>query len=93
MSQILEKPNRNLVEVIFDDPTEFDTSYDKKQEPVECRTVGWLDDENSSYLKIIWLREMNDEPYVGLSIPRGCVKQVRPIFLMSDRSRSWEGWT
>lgn len=67
---------QQLVEVIFDDPTEFDTNYDMKMVPIECRAIGWLEEETPSFLRISWLKESNDSPYVGLAIPRGCVKKI-----------------
>ena len=71
--------NKQLVEVIFDDPAEFDTNTDDKKEPVKCRAIGWLDKKNSSFVRISWLTEIDDEPYVGLAIPMGCVKKIRNL--------------
>lgn len=67
---------RQLVEVVFDDPAEFDTNYDTKLEPIECRAIGWLDEKTPNYLRISWLKESDNTPYVGLAIPTGCVKRV-----------------
>ncbi len=71
--------NKQLVEVIFDDPAEFDTNNDDKKEPVKCRAIGWLDKKNSSFVRISWLTEIDNEPYVGLAIPMGCVKKIRNL--------------
>jgi len=71
--------NTKLVQVVFDDPAEYDTNYDEKLEPIECKTVGWLEEENNSMVRISWLRETEDEPYVGLSIPKGCVKTIQEV--------------
>ena len=77
---------QQLVEVIFDDPAEFDTNYDKIHNPIECRTIGWLEEKNHSLIRISWLKEEYDMPYVGLAIPMGCVKKImslqtrKPIF-------------
>ncbi len=79
MLDIKRKDNAKLVEIVFDDPAEYDTNYDKNKNPIECRTIGWLVDESPSYIQIIWLREGDDEPYVGLSIPKGCIKKIYPI--------------
>lgn len=73
----LKKPKQcELVEVIFDDPAEFDTNYDKNLEPIECRAIGWLEEQNHTVVKISWLKETNNTPYVGLAIPMGCVKKI-----------------
>ena len=71
--------NKNLVEITFDDPAEFDATRDTELLPVECKAVGWLEEQNSSLIRICWLREEDDAPYVGLAIPKGCVKKMRPL--------------
>jgi hypothetical protein len=71
--------NKQLVEVIFDDPAEYDTNIDDKKEPVRCKAIGWLDKKNSSFVRISWLTEIDDEAYVGLAIPMGCVKKIRNL--------------
>ena len=76
MLGINRKDNAKLVEIVFDDPAEYDTNYDDKLEPVECKAVGWLEEKNSSMVRISWLRETEDAPYVGMSIPMGCVKSI-----------------
>jgi len=70
---------KQLVEVIFDDPAEFDTNIDDKKGPVRCKAIGWLDKKNSSFVRISWLTEIDDEAYVGLAIPMGCVKKIRDL--------------
>jgi len=69
----------SLVEIIFDDPAEFDATREDTFLPVECKAVGWLEEDNSSIVRITWLREKDDDPYVGLTVPRGCVKSLSPI--------------
>jgi len=69
----------DLVEIVFTDPTEFDTNYDDRCDPIECRTIGWIDEQNSSFINIVWLAEGFEKPYVGLSIPRGCIKKIQPL--------------
>lgn len=66
----------DLVEIIFDDPAEFDTNYNGNDGPIECRAIGWLVDQNDKFVKMAWLTEENDDPYVGLSIPQGCIKKI-----------------
>lgn len=68
-----------LVEIIFDDPAEFDTNYDEEMNPIECRAVGWLLEKNDSFVRIMWMKEEDDSPYVGLAIPMGCVKQIQSL--------------
>ena len=70
---------QELVEVIFDDPSEFDTNYTHDLMPIQCSAVGWLVEKNSSFIRISWLREKDDEPYVGLAIPMGCVKSIQEV--------------
>lgn len=70
---------KHLVEVVFDDPAEFDTNYDTELKPIECRTIGWLLEKNDSFVRIMWLKEEDESPYVGLAIPMGCVKQILPL--------------
>ena len=69
----------NLVEIVFDDPTEFDTTRNNHDEPVECRTIGWVERANESSIRISWLKEIEDSPYVGLTIPIGCIKKITTI--------------
>ena len=77
---VKQKPkHQKLIEVIFYDPTEFDTNYDKGLDPIECRTIGWLEEKNSSLIRISWIREEKDVPYVGFSIPMGCVKSIQEL--------------
>ena len=71
--------NSNLVEIVFDDPTEFDTTRDDIIEPVECTTVGWIKSFDRSSVRITWLKESGDATYVGLAIPVGCIKKITPI--------------
>ena len=70
---------QKLVEVTFYDPTEFDTNYDRDLNPIECRAIGWLEESDSSMIRISWLREEKDIPYVGLAIPMGCVKNILEV--------------
>ena len=71
--------NQKLVQVVFYDPAEYDTNYHKDLNPIECTTIGWLEEQNSSMVRISWLREEKDEPYVGLAIPMGCVKSIQEL--------------
>ena len=75
-----------LVEVIFDDPAEFDVTREDKHLPVECKAVGWLEEKNSSLIRICWLREEDDAPYVGLAIPKGCVKKIRSLCYVKQQT-------
>jgi len=70
---------QKLVEVVFYDPTEFDTNYHTDIDPIECTTIGWLEKQNSTMVRISWLREEKDEPYVGLAIPMGCIKSIQEL--------------
>jgi len=79
MLDIKRKDNAKLVEIVFDDPAEYDTNYDKKLDPIECKAIGWLEEKNESLVRISWLRETEDAPYVGLSIPTGCVKSILEV--------------
>ena len=71
--------NSNLVEIVFDDPTEFDTTRDNITKPAECTTVGWIKSFDRTSVRITWLREIEDSTYVGLAIPVGCIKKITPI--------------
>ena len=71
--------DQQLVEVVFDDPAEFDTNYNIEMDPIECKAVGWLLEKNDSFVRILWLKEEGDSPYVGLAIPMGCVKEIRHL--------------
>ena len=79
MKKRFSTKKNNLVEVIFDDPAEFDATREDSFLPAECKAVGWLEENNSSIVRITWLREEDDAPYVGLTVPRGCVKRLSPI--------------
>ncbi len=79
LAGIYNPKNPKLVEVIFYDPAEFDTNYHKDFNPIECKTIGWLEEQNSSMIRISWLREEKDEPYVGFAIPMGCVKSIQEL--------------
>ena len=68
--------NQELIEVVFDDPAEFDTNFVQDLTPIQCTAIGWLVEENQSFIRISWLKEKDDEPYVGLAIPMGCVKRI-----------------
>jgi len=73
---LIEPRNQELVEVVFDDLAEFDTNYTQDMTPVQCSAIGWMVEENQSFIRISWLKEKDDEPYVGLAIPTGCVKKI-----------------
>ena len=73
---MIESRKQELVEIIFDDPAEFDTNYSHDMTPVQCSAIGWMVEENQSFIRISWLKEKDDEPYVGLAIPTGCVKKI-----------------
>jgi hypothetical protein len=75
----MEIGKNQLVEIVFDDPAEFDTNYGIEMDPIECRAVGWLLEKNDSFVRIMWLKEEDDLPYVGLAIPMGCVKQIHSL--------------
>ena len=79
---------QDIVEVIFDDPTEYDTNYESSCDPIECVAVGWLEKKTSRIINIAWLKETRDEPYVGLSIPIGCVRKIRTLVKGSKKRRS-----
>jgi len=79
LAGIQNPKNQKLVEVVFYDPAEFDTNYSKDLNPIECITIGWLEEQNSAMIRISWLREEKDEPYVGLAIPRGCIKSIQEL--------------
>ena len=71
--------NSNLVEIVFDDPTEFDTTRNDITKPVECTTIGWIKSMDASSITITWLKDLKDSPYIGLAIPVGCIKKITPI--------------
>ena len=71
--------NSNLVEIVFDDPTEFDTTRNDITKPVECTTIGWIRSFDNSSIVLTWLKELKDSPYIGLAIPVGCIKKITPI--------------
>ena len=71
--------NSNLVEIVFDDPTEFDTTRDNITKPAECTTIGWVKSFDRTSVRITWLKEIDDSTYVGLAIPVGCIKKITPI--------------
>ena len=75
--ETIQKNGKKLVEITFDDVTEYDTNYSKDLLPIECQTIGWLEEQNSSFVRITWMKECKEKPYVGLSIPIGCVKFIR----------------
>ena len=52
--------NSNLVEIVFDDPTEFDTTRNDITKPAECTTVGWIKSFDITSVKITWLKEIDD---------------------------------
>ena len=79
---------QDIVEVTFDDPTEYDTNIASICEPAECVAVGWLEKKTSRVVTISWLKETRDEPYVGFSIPIGCVRKIRTLVKGSKKRRS-----
>ena len=83
----IEKSCHDIVEVIFDDPAEYDTNYDLSCGPAECIAIGWLEKKTSSVITIAWLKETRDKPYVGFSIPIGCVKSIRTLVSGSKKWR------
>ena len=83
----IEKSCHDIVEVIFDDPTQYDTNYEASCELVECVAIGWLEKKTSRVITIAWLKETRDEPYVGFSIPIGCVKSIRTLVSGSKKWR------
>lgn len=73
------KNGKKLVEITFDDVAQYDTNYCKETTPIECKAIGWLEEQNSSFVRIAWMKETKEEPYVGLAIPNGCVKTIQEI--------------
>ena len=71
--------NSNLVEIVFDDPTEFDTTRNDITKPAECATIGWIKSFDRTSVRITWLKEIDNSTYVGLAIPIGCIKKITPI--------------
>ena len=71
--------NSNLVEIVFDDPTEFDTTRNDITKPAECATIGWVKSFDRTSVRITWLKEIDNSAYVGLAIPVGCIKKITPI--------------
>ena len=80
--------NKNsIVEVVFDDPAQYDTNYDNSCDPIECIAIGWLEKKTSDVITIAWLKETKDRPYVGMSIPAGCIKKIRTLLNGSKKRR------
>ena len=77
--ETLKTNGKKLVEITFDDILEYDRNHCKDMTPVECKAIGWLEEQNSSFVRIAWLKETNEEPYVGLAIPQGCVKLIQEV--------------
>ena len=74
------KSDRNLVEIKFYDPTEFDTRFDSEAVPLECSTVGWVLRSDKETLKLAWIIDgCKEGDFAGLVIPRGCVKEIRSV--------------
>mgnify|MGYP001181336226 CR=1 FL=1 len=74
------KPSKNdIVQVIFDDPAEYDTNYEPPGGPVECVVVGWFEEQTKDLIRIAWLKETKEKPYCGMCIPMGCVKKIKTI--------------
>ena len=77
---IFSKPSKNdIIQVIFDDPVEYDTNYEPAAGPIECVVIGWLEEKTSKLIRIAWLKETREKPYCGMCIPMGCVKKISTI--------------
>ena len=83
MNFLRSKAN-DIVEVIFDDPAEYDTNVEPPAGPVECVVIGWLEEQTKNLIRIAWLKETKEKPYCGMCIPMGCVKKIKTI----SRARS-----
>jgi len=74
-----ELKENNLVKIIFDEPTEFDITRDDPEYPIQCMTIGWIVKHDDESIKISWIKHSENSPYIGLNIPRGCIKKISLI--------------
>ena len=73
MTNCFKKYNNKLIKVVFADPSDYDSRFDEKFDPVKCCAVGWLINETKDCLRLAWLLDEIDGPSAGIAIPRGSV--------------------
>ena len=68
-----------MVKVVFTDPADYDSRFDKDFEPVKCCVIGWLVKVTESCLRLAWLLDEIDGPSAGIVIPKGSVLSIENI--------------
>jgi hypothetical protein len=74
-----EKYNNKLIKVVFADPSDYDSRFDEKFDPVRCCAVGWLINETKDSVRLVWLLDEIDGPSAGVAIPSGSVISIQHI--------------
>jgi hypothetical protein len=66
--------------------------------PVDRETLGWLADETSDTIRILWDKtrksfpNMNDSPHSGLVLIKSCILEMRPLPLQDFLRRPLSCW-
>lgn len=80
MNKLFKKYNNKLIKIIFADPSDYDSRFDEKFDPVRCCAVGWLIKETADCLRLAWLLDEIDGPSAGMAIPSGSIISIQPIY-------------
>ena len=76
--EVSESPK--IVRVTFNDPTQFDGRYGDTGDPIECTTIGWLEELDKEKVKLAWMYDADEEHSAsGLLLPKGCIKEITDI--------------
>ena len=90
-----EKYNNKLIKVVFADPSDYDSRFDEKFNPVRCCAVGWLINETKDSVRLVWLLDEIDGPSAGVAIPSGSVISIQHISGVKEVCQSahdvWKG--
>jgi hypothetical protein len=79
MNNYFRKYNNKLIKVVFADPSDYDSRFDEKFDPVKCCAIGWLVNETKDCLRLAWLLDEIDGPSAGVAIPSGSVISIQHI--------------
>lgn len=83
-----EKYNNKLIKVVFADPSDYDSRFDEKFDPVRCCVVGWMINETKDCVRLVWLLDEIDGPSAGVAIPSGSVISIQHISSVKKECQS-----
>lgn len=89
------KTAHRMVRVTYLDHVEFKECGDPDHvRPPECVTVGFLDEETSEYVRVLWLVEdVETATFQGMVIVRSCILKMEDLTLAEPPEEAGGGET